>query len=290
MEELRAAIKNLIADLPLPEAVRKINLALPSNTDFIGLKARTNRLERKLFDGLISPTDYDIEISRQTRSVFYFIDRLEEADLNKVFQIITGKTPGVSDSKAALLFITATPQDQEQLQTGFEYAAIQQAIASSPHRDNLQLLAPVLALNFDSLLQGIGNNQPDILHFSGHAGKKGLILSDEHNNAEVLSREIIHDIFESFGKTFQCVFLNACYSSEQAKVISRYAEYVIGMNLPIGDKTAIMFSEAFYRSLCNEPSFNYEKAFKQAKIKLKHKIQEESTIPEIWIAGEKAAF
>ncbi len=43
--------------------------------------------------------------------------------------------------------------------------------------------------------------------------------------------------------------LNACYSEVQAKAISQYIKYVVGMNTAIGDKAAINFAVAFYDAL-----------------------------------------
>ena len=43
--------------------------------------------------------------------------------------------------------------------------------------------------------------------------------------------------------------LNACYSEPQAKAISRYIKYVIGMKQTIGDQAAIAFAVGFYQAL-----------------------------------------
>ena len=52
-------------------------------------------------------------------------------------------------------------------------------------------------------------------------------------------------LFKLFKDRVECVVLNACYSEVQAKAIAKQIPYVIGMNKAIGDKAAIVFSDAF---------------------------------------------
>jgi len=52
-----------------------------------------------------------------------------------------------------------------------------------------------------------------------------------------------------FSDKVECVVLNACYSEVQAKAISEYIPFVIGMKKAIGDSAAIEFAVAFYDAL-----------------------------------------
>ena len=45
------------------------------------------------------------------------------------------------------------------------------------------------------------------------------------------------------------VFLNACYSEDQAKAISQHVDFVIGMSRTISDEASIAFATSFYSSL-----------------------------------------
>ena len=45
------------------------------------------------------------------------------------------------------------------------------------------------------------------------------------------------------------MFLNACYSAEQADAISRHIPYVIGMSHAISDHAALEFAVGFYDAL-----------------------------------------
>ena len=63
--------------------------------------------------------------------------------------------------------------------------------------------------------------------------------------------------------------------------------FPVGMNCPIGDDSAIIFSSAFYGALCNANKIDYEKAFKLAIVALLVKKSSESSTPEIWKNGKK---
>lgn len=289
MPDIKTEIKNQIAEMSLHEAIRKVTSVLRSNSDFIGLKARSNSLEREHHEQEITKETYNVELVNLRKSLFFFIDRLKEDDLKKIFVELIGNVVIKENEKAtkalSILFVAAIPKDQDHLQVDYEFASIKNVIASSEYRQNFTLQPPILASTIDTLTTGISVIKPAILHFSGHAGKKGIILSDSLNNAEIIPTNILDAFFGTFDKTLQCVFLNACYSAEQAKVISKHATYVIGMNCPIGDDAAIIFSAAFYNFICNDIDINFERAFKQSKIKLTLKKSDESNTPEIWKEG-----
>ena len=46
-----------------------------------------------------------------------------------------------------------------------------------------------------------------------------------------------------------CVFINACLSIAQARLIKNYVPYVIGMKRNVLDSPAILFSSTFYSAL-----------------------------------------
>ena len=50
-------------------------------------------------------------------------------------------------------------------------------------------------------------------------------------------------------KDISLVFLNACYSEDQAKAISQHVDFVIGMSRTISDEASIAFATSFYSSL-----------------------------------------
>ena len=75
------------------------------------------------------------------------------------------------------------------------------------------------------------------------------MLEDERGNNKPVSPEALPSLFKSHIDYVKCVLLNTCYSEKPAVVISKYIDYVIGMNSPIQDKAAIAFTQGFYDSL-----------------------------------------
>ncbi|WP_051469926.1 CHAT domain-containing protein [Fischerella sp. PCC 9605] len=92
--------------------------------------------------------------------------------------------------------------------------------------------------------------RPNIIHFCGHgAGSQGLCFQDEAGNLQLVTGEVLADLFKNFATQIECVLLNACYSEVQADAIVQHIDYVIGMNAPINDKPAIEFAVGFYDGL-----------------------------------------
>ena len=92
--------------------------------------------------------------------------------------------------------------------------------------------------------------EPNIVHFCGHGGgQEGIAFEDEQGQAKLISTEAISGFFQLFSDKVECVISNACYSDVQAKAISEYIPFVVGMRKGIGDSAAIEFAVAFYDAL-----------------------------------------
>ncbi|MCP4701106.1 MAG: TIR domain-containing protein [Gammaproteobacteria bacterium] len=90
---------------------------------------------------------------------------------------------------------------------------------------------------------------PQVVHFSGHGQGAGILLEDEQGEAKAVSGEALADLFRLFSRDIECVFLNACYSEQQARAIVLHIPYVIGMSDEISDAAAQIFAVAFYDAL-----------------------------------------
>ena len=53
---------------------------------------------------------------------------------------------------------------------------------------------------------------------------------------QLVETTILARLFEIFQDSVECVFLNACYSAEQAEAISQHIPYVIGMKQDLGNR------------------------------------------------------
>lgn len=162
-----------------------------------------------------------------------------------------------------ILILTANPTDTARLQLDREVSNIEDALERANQRDRFEVI-PRGAVTVQDLNRLIRKHIPDIVHFSGHgAGEHGLALVDENGQLKLVPNEALRETFRLAKKTVKCVFLNACYSEIQAEEIYQHIDCVIGMNKPIGDKTAIEFSPEFYAALADGCSF--QDAFDHAK-------------------------
>jgi uncharacterized protein YjbI with pentapeptide repeats len=148
-----------------------------------------------------------------------------------------------------ILLIAANPTTTPWLRLGIELRAIDRAIRRSQQKDKFRL-RPVWCATPDDIFDCLTSDNPDIVHFSGHATAKGeLVVEDEQMNNHILSIDALGKLIARSRKDIRCVVLNACYTTSQAEVISRYIEYVISMSNHIGDDAAANFSAGFYQAL-----------------------------------------
>ncbi len=154
-------------------------------------------------------------------------------------------------------------------------------IRASEHRDAVKLESR-WAVRPGDILQAINELKPTIIHFSGHGSSADeLILQDDNGNPKFVPMPAIVQAMALASETVKLVFFNTCYSYNQAEACAQYVAAAIGMNDPIGDEAARVFSAQFYSAIGFGLSIN--KAFQQAKAALMLEgIAEEST-PELYI-------
>ncbi|MEM9594837.1 MAG: hypothetical protein AAGD06_11255 [Acidobacteriota bacterium] len=159
------------------------------------------------------------------------------------------------------LFLGADPEWAKRLRIDREFQEIQNALAGARERFETTFLP---AASAESLLAGLRGARPHLLHFSGHAGDRGLFL-DGPDGAEAIDGDAFADLLAEFVDSgLRCVLLNACGTFEQARRIARTIEVAIGMPPGVDDLYAIRFAGAFYRTLCEDPACSFEGAFRPA--------------------------
>jgi hypothetical protein len=103
----------------------------------------------------------------------------------------------------------------------------------------------------EDLQQFLLEDEPAIVHFSGHGGGKiGIVLhSQDQDEERLVAEEALADLFRIFKNQIKVVVLNACFSEVQAAAIVKEIDIVIGMSDSVGDEAARVFAAAFYRGL-----------------------------------------
>ncbi len=153
-----------------------------------------------------------------------------------------------------ILVLAANSKDTSGLRLDEEVRSIQQSIRLSKERDRFQIVSE-WAVRTEDLIQALLSHQPHVVHFLGHGtGEQGLVLNDDRGRAQLVPTRALARLFQQL-HGIECVLLNACYSDTQAQAISQFVSCVIGMNQPIGDSAAIIFSRGFYTALGHGSSY-----------------------------------
>lgn len=167
--------------------------------------------------------------------------------------------PPIQNTITRILFIAANPTDTRPVRLGAESREIKEEIGQAKNRDTF-LFTTNFGVTAQTLLRSILQEDPTIVHFSGHGNEEGLCLETEGGRTQVVDAAALDALFKNFADTIQCVVLNACYSKPQAEAIAKHIAFVIGMNQAVKDEVALAFSIAFYQALVDgnsiEKSYN----------------------------------
>jgi hypothetical protein len=167
------------------------------------------------------------------------------------------------DSKIKILILAANPWKTNRLSLDEEQRNIQQLWDKyDPNRTRFDIRY-YPAVRGVELQEQLLNFKPHLLHFTGHGENEGIILTDASgDNSYEISKQTLAELFKSCAPDLKAVFLNACYSANQADEIVEQVEYVVGMNAAINDLAAIYFSQGFYTAIFTQETLDIEKAFK----------------------------
>jgi CHAT domain len=146
-----------------------------------------------------------------------------------------------------ILVVQANPDDQTRLRLETEVREIKARLRYTPLRD-----ASVVAegaVRREDLQRLLLENEPNVVHFSGHGSRDGdLILEDNAGRSVPVPTRAFPPLFARL-PSVQCVLLNSCYSARQAEAIAIAVQCVIGMSAAVSDSAAIAFATAFYQAL-----------------------------------------
>ena len=182
-----------------------------------------------------------------------------------------------------ILFVAASPINEVRLQTDKEFRYITDEMKKGTHRDNFEFLHPQLAVTIANLITALNQN-PNVIHFSGHGNIDGISITTEDNKAQLLSTKTMERIFKNKGKIPRLILLNSCYSAEQAKQLSQFG-YVIGNTCEVNDNAAISFARGLYIGLGAGKEFT--DAINDGLIVLETDCPDSTNIIEVWNSGEK---
>ncbi len=180
-----------------------------------------------------------------------------------------------------VLFMASNPLDAPQLRLDEEARAIQEMIRKSEHRDSVSFETRWATRALD-VIQAINEENPAIIHFSGHGSQDDeIVFQDNQGNAKLVSKEAIVQTMMSTSDEIKLVFFNTCFSYGQAQAVVQHVDAAIGMTTTIGDEAARIFAAQFYSAVGF--GLSVKKAFEQGKAALMLEgILEEDT-PELYV-------
>lgn len=182
--------------------------------------------------------------------------------------------------KITALFLAANPTSTPRLAIDEEMHAIEQKFRAAEHRDAL-MFQSAWAVRPDDLLQLLNQHKPHIVHFSGHGSSEGLSLAGNNGQERFVTTQALKSLFTTLKDNIRLVFLNACYSREQALALAETIDCVIGMKESIGDDAATALASSFYRAVGFGRSI--QEAFDQGITSLLLEGIPEEDIPELLV-------
>jgi CHAT domain len=162
-----------------------------------------------------------------------------------------------------VLYLTANPDEQSSLRVDAEVRQVQEAVRGSKLRDNIELLyRPAADLN--SIIDGLNDHEPGIVHFSGHGYSGGLAVDHAkvaRPKGKILTFDILGKAFAAVDVPPRVVVLNACESAGAKKALLPSISAMIVMRDSVSDVAATAFATRFYAAIAAGQSL--KSAFKQ---------------------------
>lgn len=169
---------------------------------------------------------------------------------NGVNQLARSETIAQGGKQMKVLFLAANPLSSSRLALDEEARAIEEKVRDAKYRD-LIAIRTRWAVRPEDLQQALLEDEPTVVHFSGHGGGiVGIVLhSADQINETLVASEALTDLFRVLKDNIRVIVLNSCYSEVQARSIVEEIDFVVGMSDSIEDDAARVFAAAFYRGL-----------------------------------------
>jgi hypothetical protein len=181
-----------------------------------------------------------------------------------------------------VLYLTANPDPNSPLRVDAEIRKVQEAVRGSVFRDNITIeYRPAADLN--SLVNGLNDHRPQIVHFSGHGSISGLAVDSGKVGkpaVRALSFELLAKALSATDHPPTVVVLNSCESSAAGKLVLRTSDVVVTMRVPITDIAATAFAQRFYAAIASGQSV--KSAFEQGKVAVENVSISETTTPKLF--------
>jgi CHAT domain-containing protein len=186
-----------------------------------------------------------------------------------------------STKKLRVLYLLANPASQGALRTDAEFRYVQEEVRGSKYRDKIDLVISPAA-DAKSVLKGINDYRPQVIHFSGHGGGGSIWLDDGKVHKSVggaMKFDLLADTLAATDSRPKLLVLNACDTLIGAEVLLDAVEVVIAMSDSISDVGAATFAAQFYAAVASAQSTYV--ALNQGKVAMKIASLSDAHLPEM---------
>lgn len=148
-------------------------------------------------------------------------------------------------NKIRTLLVCANPRGTDPLRTDREERVLKESIQLSDYRELIDVDV-LKAATIDDLRRALlrSNYSYNIVHFSGHGTRHGLLFEDDNGRIAVPRTDALARLLAKHN--VETAILNACYSLDIGETALIGTKYTIVMDGPIDDRAAIEFSRGFY--------------------------------------------
>lgn len=186
-----------------------------------------------------------------------------------------------SRRKLRVLYLLANPASQGALRTDAEFRHVQEEVRGSKYRDKIDLIISPAA-DAKSVLRGINDYRPQVVHFSGHGGGKSIWLDDGKLQTSVgsaLKFDLLAETLAATDSHPKLLVLNACDTLAGAEALLNAVEIVIAMSASISDVGAATFATQFYAAIASAQSIAV--ALHQGKVAMKMASLSDAHLPQM---------
>jgi hypothetical protein len=180
-----------------------------------------------------------------------------------------------------VLYLTANPTKKDALRVEVEVRQVKEAVRASKLRDNISLhYSP--AADLDSIIDGLNDHRPSIVHFSGHGYSGGLAVDHPHikrPKATFITFDLLGKAMSATDTPPDVIVLNSCESIGARKALLPRAKAIIVMQDSISDLAATAFANKFYGAIASGQSL--QSAFNQGSLAVEAASLGEADTPKL---------
>lgn len=180
-----------------------------------------------------------------------------------------------------VLYLTANPDKDNALRVDVEMRQVLEAVRGSRLRDNV-IIHQSPAADLNSIINGLNDHTPRIVHFSGHGYSGGVAVDHaqvQRPRGKVVTFDLLGKAFEAVDSPPDVVVLNACESAGARKALLPSVKALVVMNDSISDVAATAFAAKFYAAIAS--GLSLKSAYKQGQLAIEVASINEVNIPEL---------